>query len=88
MLDIAGTQEIPVQRMHRAPVFHGLLRGRQSLAKHLTTEHVAGADIPALPTEQVALDPLQLEQRDQFVYRWQGHAWLSFGGLHRIDGEL
>ena len=50
-----------MQRMHRASVFHSLLRSRQCLAQHLSTEHIAGADIAALATEQIALDPLEFE---------------------------
>jgi hypothetical protein len=44
-----------------------LLRGCQRLPKHLAAEHEAGADIAALAAEQVVLQPLELQQLDQFV---------------------
>ena len=57
--------EIGVQRVHVAAVVdRGLCRG-QRLAQHLPAEHVLGADVAALPAEQVVLQPLQREQVDQ-----------------------
>ncbi len=66
VVDIAGTQEIRMQRMRLAAVFHRRLRCRQRLAQHLPTEHVFGADVAALATEQVVFQALQRQQADQF----------------------
>ena len=44
----------------------GGLGGGQRLPQHLAAEHVAGADVAALATEQVVFQPLQREQFDQF----------------------
>ena len=55
-----------MQRMRLALGVHRALRGGQRLAQHLPAEHEAGADIAALAAEQVVLQPLQLEQLDQF----------------------
>lgn len=55
-----------MQRMRLAAVFHRRLRCRQRLAQHLPTEHVFGADVAALATEQVVFQALQRQQADQF----------------------
>ncbi len=66
-LDIAGAQEVAVQRMRRARFcgIHRRLCRRQRLAQHLAAEHVLGADITALAAEQVVLQALEREQFDQ-----------------------
>ncbi len=48
--------------MHLAPGFHRLLRRRQRLPQHLSAEHVLGADVAALPAEQVVFQSLELQQ--------------------------
>lgn len=65
VVDVAGAQEIGVQRMHVATVVDRGLCRRQRLAQHLAAKHVLGADVAALPAEQVVLQPLQREQVDQ-----------------------
>ncbi|KAG1246515.1 hypothetical protein G6F68_014609 [Rhizopus microsporus] len=52
VVDVAGAQEIGVQRMHVAAVVDRSLRRGQCLAQHLPAEHVLGADVAALPAEQ------------------------------------
>ena len=44
-----------------------MLRRRQCLAEHLPAEHLGAPDVAAVAAEDVVLDPLQLEQRDQVV---------------------
>jgi hypothetical protein len=40
-------------------------RRHESLAEHLSTEHLRAADIATLAAEQVHLETLELEQADQ-----------------------
>ena len=77
--DVAGAQEIGVQRMHAAAVLDGLLRRRQRLAEHLPAEHVLGADVAALAAEQVVFQALEREQGDEFGYDGFGHGGSATG---------
>ena len=61
---VTAAQEIRVQRMGDAPV-HGVLCGGQRLAQHLSTEHLGAPDVPAVAAEDVVLDAIQLQKRDQ-----------------------
>ena len=83
MLDIAGAQEIGVQRMRRTRHRQRRLRRRQRLPEHLAAEHVLGADVAALAAEQVVLETFQRQQFDQFGDDGGGHA-LASSGRQRI----
>src|SRR5690606_3059650 len=61
MIGIAATQEVGVQRMHRAP-FDGAISRHQGLAEHLAAEHAAKARIEALAPKAVGLEALQAQQ--------------------------
>ena len=83
MLDIAGAQEIGVQRMRGARALELVdvqrrLRGRQRLPQHLPTEDIFGADIAALPAEQIVFQPVQRQQFDQFG-DGRAHGWAVWG---------
>src|SRR5690606_26108679 len=64
--DLAGAQEVGVQRMRVAVVVERGLRRRQRLAEYLAAEHVLGADVAALAAEEVVLEPFQRQQVDEF----------------------
>ena len=51
----------------RYPALYRALSGRQGLAQHLPAEHLWAADIAALAAENVLLDTLQAEQRNQVI---------------------
>ncbi len=71
--EVAAAQEIGVQRVH-LPAFDGA-RGRdQRLAEHLAPEHLRRADVAAVAAEQVVLDPLEVEDLQQFRQARGGHA--------------
>ncbi len=74
-LDIAGAQEVRVQRMHAALGLDRLLRRGQRLAEHLAAEHVARADVAALAAEQVVFETLKAEQFDQLADNGVGHTF-------------
>jgi hypothetical protein len=63
-LDIAGAQEIGVQRVHDA-ILDGRARSAQGLAQDLPAVDARAADIPALAAEDIVLDALELEQMQQ-----------------------
>ena len=66
---VTAPQEIRVQGMCN-PVLDRVLRGRQCLAQHLPPENLRAADVPAVTAENIVLDALQPEERDQvFQYR-------------------
>jgi hypothetical protein len=54
--------------MH-APPLDRAGRSHQPLAQHLATEHLRRADVPALAAEEVLLEALEVEQRDQVLQR-------------------
>ena len=70
---IAAPQEIRVQRVHHAR-FDGGGRGAQGLPEHLSAEYLRSADVAALTAEQIHLELLELEQRQQvpepLVHGW------------------
>ena len=70
---VAGAQEVGVQRVHRPVVVDGAGGGDEGLAGHLAAEHplalLVGADAP----EDVDLDGLEVEQRDEVVDGGLGH---------------
>jgi hypothetical protein len=63
--DVAGAQEVGMQRVRAARLGHRRLRRRQGLADDLATEDVLGADVAALAAEQVVFQAFQREQLDQ-----------------------
>ncbi len=62
--DVSPAQKIGVQRVSNA-VIHGMLRSRQRLTHHLTAENLWAADITAVAAENIVLDALELQQRNQ-----------------------
>jgi hypothetical protein len=82
-LDVAGHQEVGVQRMRGSRLVELVERrlGRgQRLAQDLAAEHVSGADVAALAAEQVDLEPFEREQLQQ-VGESLVHAGASGTGL-------
>ena len=59
---IATPQEVCVQGIHRA-FFHRAGRSEQPLPQNLTTEHLGGTDVTALPLKDVVVQLPQFEQR-------------------------
>jgi len=86
--DIAGAQEIAVQRVRDARAIHSLLRRRQRLAQHLAAEHEARANITALAAEQVVFEPLQAQQRGQFIGQGLGHGVVGREGMRKYSRAI
>ncbi len=68
---VAAAQEIRVQRVGD-PSVHGVLRGRQRLAQHLSPENLGAPDVAAVAAEDIVFDTLELQQRDQ-VFEYGVH---------------
>ena len=67
-IHVAPLQEIGVQRVHVAPLHRPARRG-QRLPQHLAAENPWRADVAALPAENILLERLELEHRDQILER-------------------
>ena len=72
-LQVAAAQEVGVQRVH-LPALDGARGGDQRLAEHLAAEHLRRADVAAVAAEQVVLDPLEVEDLQEFRQARGGHA--------------
>ncbi len=71
-VDVAPAQEVRVQRV-RHPAFDRVLGRRQRLPQHLATKHLGAADVATVATENVVLNTLEREQRDEvFEHRMHG----------------
>ncbi|MCY1420420.1 hypothetical protein D9M71_360410 [compost metagenome] len=64
---IARAQEITMQRVHVAVLFHGLAGRRERLPQYLPAVQLAKTQVLATPTEQVFLNGFQAQQIDQIV---------------------
>lgn len=62
---IAREQEVTMQRMHGAVFINGLAGGGKRLAQHLPAVHALPADAGPWSAEQVVLQPLQSQGRDE-----------------------
>lgn len=51
----------------RNPALDSVLRRRQCLPKNLTTKYLGTADIAAVTAEDILLDALESQERDQIV---------------------
>ena len=71
--DVAGTQEVGVNRMHAAAGVNRRLRGSQRLPEHLAAEDILGADVAALAAKQIFFEALEREQSDEFGNDGFGH---------------
>src|SRR5690606_12449212 len=71
--DVAGLEEVGVQRVRGARLGQRRLRGRQRLSQHLAPENVLGTDVAALAAEQIDLEALERKQVDQ-LGNGGGHA--------------
>ncbi len=67
LMGITGAQEITVHRVHMPLRCHRLARRRQRLPDHLAAEQLRKAQVLAVATEQVFLDPLQRQQAHQGI---------------------
>ncbi len=66
---VTGTQEVGVQRVHRAVGLHGAARRDQRLARDLPPEHPLAVLLGRDAAKEVHLEGFEIEQRDQVVER-------------------
>ena len=71
--------------VHVARLLDRLAGRRDALAKHLATEQLTKTEILAAATEQVFLDLLQAEQRDQIIEHL-GHEVSPRAGVVGMQG--
>ena len=79
---VAGPQEVRVQRVHVAVLGHGADARDQGLGGHLAAEHPLAVGLRLATPEQVDVERLDVEERDELV-GGGGHGllWRGWKGL-------
>jgi hypothetical protein len=70
--EIAGQDEVAVERVRGSIGLHGPAGGDQRLGQHLPAEHAPGADVAIRAAKDVDLELLEVEDREELV-EGEGH---------------
>src|SRR5438552_3957728 len=84
---VSGAQEVGVEGVHPVVALHRAPRGHQGLARHLAPVHALALLVGAHPAEDVHLDGLEVQDRDEVVQRRaHGHHPGRAGGAAHLGG--